>query len=63
MKNKTYTVVGILPDTDQRYCDTIEAATPNSAEKKLRAMLPDILIAAVFEGLIIPMDTNPNASA
>lgn len=63
MKNKTYTVVGVLPDTDQRYCGTVEAATPDSAEKKIRAKLPDLLIAALFEGDLTPVDTNSYASS
>lgn len=58
MQQKTYTVVGIHPETDQRYCDSIEAATPNAAEKKIRARLPEMLIAAVFEGDLTPVDTK-----
>jgi hypothetical protein len=62
MKNKTYTVVGVLADTDQRYCTTVEAATPDSAEKKIRAMQSELLIAAVFEGDLTPVDTHPYGS-
>lgn len=58
MKNKNYTVVGILADTDQRYCNVIAAATPDSAEKKARAMQAELLVAAVFEGDLTPVDTH-----
>jgi hypothetical protein len=62
MKKKPYTVVGIYPDTDQRYCDVVDAATPDSAENKVRARFPEMLIAAVFEGSITPVDTKTYGS-
>jgi len=57
-----YTVVGIHPDTDQRYCDTVIASSPDDAEELIRSKFPEVLIAAVFEGDIAPVDTKSYGS-
>lgn len=54
----TYTVVGIYPETDERYLDFTIAPSPDAAEDAIRARIPELLIAAVFEGKLTPVDTK-----
>lgn len=57
-KLPTYTVVGLHSETDERFADHVDAASPDEAEEMIRATYPEILIAAVFEGELMPVDTG-----
>lgn len=57
-KMSPFTVVGVYQDTDQRFSDTVHSQGPRDAEQLVRAAHPTLLIAAVFEGAIAPVDIS-----
>ena len=57
--SKTYTVVGLWPDTDQRFCEpTDDANTPDEAQAEIAEKQPGLCIVAVFEGNLTPVDNQ-----
>lgn len=51
MSDKTYTVIGVYADNQQRYADTFEASSPEAAEEQAEASTEtELIIAGVIEG-------------
>lgn len=54
----TYTVFALYADNFQRFCETVEAPTPDEAESIIRANAEgELLIAGVIEGRHVCVDT------
>ena len=43
-----FLVIGLWPDTEQRFTETVKAEGPHEAEAKISAEHPGLLIAATF---------------
>jgi hypothetical protein len=53
---RTYTVVGIFEDNEERFATVVEANTPLQAEAAAGSQTDYLLIvAAVFEGALTPV--------
>lgn len=55
----TFTVVGYWPDSDQRFCTWLTAATASAAERQCLDEHPGISVCAVFDGKHAAVDTDP----
>jgi hypothetical protein len=54
-----FTVYAVYPDTQQRFCETVNAADAYSAENIVRDIAQnDLLVAAVVAGSVLPLDVD-----
>lgn len=59
-----FTVVGVYPETGQRYAEYVEAKDAAEAERKIVRRVEcessyELLVAGVFEGSLTALDEDP----
>lgn len=54
-----YTVVGVWPDTGQRFMDSIYARSGDDAAQKIDKCYPGLMVAGVVHGEHQAADTRP----
>lgn len=59
MKEELYTVVGVWPDSAQKFMDSVYASSGDEAEAKINKMLPGLMVAGVVAGSHKAADTGP----
>ncbi|NLF98964.1 MAG: hypothetical protein GX565_02315 [Lentisphaerae bacterium] len=51
-----FTVVGFYPDSEQRFCEFIEASSTVAAEREIQKSYPGLAVCGVFRGKHTPVD-------
>lgn len=54
-----YTVVGIWPDSEQRWMDSVYAESGDAAARKVNSYYPGLIVAGVIHGDHQAEDTQP----
>jgi hypothetical protein len=57
--NTAFTVIGFWPDTDQRFCDVVRAATASKAEDLCLQSYPGVAVCGVIAGSHTCVDASP----
>lgn len=48
----TFTVIGFYEDSDERFCDSVDAASAAKAEMHFASLAPDLVVVGVVLGSV-----------